>query len=411
MFRHTNKNRIMNYLSFSICFLVFAMSCSSVKMDNPENAKTLVEVNKGACFGDCPVYHLALNTDGSLIYTGKKNVDKIGVYKTQLTKKQYKAIINSIDESALIELEDQYNEDVMDGQITTLEYHGSDKLKKIRTVYSYPLAMETLVNEMINTSEGDVDWIGIDVPNVNTDEKDVIIKSDKPTRRVISYDQGPCFGTCPSFSLEILTNRQVIFIGKRFVDKEGIYEKVLSEKKYDEIVALFNNEEFYALETLYDKDIMDAQSFTMKFYDENSVEKSVKTKITQTELVQQIIAEMQNLADSRGWEKKEAEEDVTPADETILISLNPKIKAKDWIVTKEHLGLEIERFLSPNGTYFIVSYNTELEINRVMEELRRDRNVLNVSRGDRPAKPRSGNIRTGSSNKHGKVNIKKNDGN
>lgn len=395
----------MKLLPYSMFIFLFAFSCSSVKMDKPEDARTLVELDKSACFGDCKQYHLELNTDGTLIYTGKKNVDKIGVYKAQLTKKQYKEIINSIDVDAINRLDNQYNTDIVDGQFTTLIYHGENKEKKIRSVYDFPDAMKSVTDNLEKIADGSVDWIGIDVPNVDTEEEPVIIKSDKPTRRIISYDQGACFGTCATFSIEILTDQSALYVGKRYVDKEGIYEKKLSDRKYQELVSLFNSEEFYDYDAMYDKNIMDAQTFTMKFYDENNVEKSVKTKITQTELMKQIISEMQNLVDSKGWEKKENEDSTVPVEETILISLNPQVKAKTWVESKEHLGLKIERFLSPNGTYFLVSYDKERDINRVMEELRRDKMVLNVSRGDRAAKPRGGNMQNGS-NRHGKVNIK-----
>jgi len=90
--------------------------------------------------------------------------------------------------------------------------------------------------------------------------------------------------------------------------------------------------------------------------------------------------------------------------------LSPEVEAKTWIRTKRHLGAKIVRFLSPNGTYFIMSVDEDKEIDRVMEELRRDKYVLAVEPGDRPAKPRAGKPKGSKPNKHGKATIKRGGG-
>lgn len=376
-------------------------SCSSVKMDSPEEASTLAEFVKSACYGDCPHYNVTFKTDGTMVYMGKNNVDKKGTFQQQLTKKEYISLVKALREADLGQYDEIYDQEIADGQVTKVIFYSEEGMKKVATKYTFPRELKSIVDQLEVLATREQGWTEIETPE-DSESKPVMEKSDQPTRRIISYSQGPCFGTCANYSLDILTDQTVLYVGKRFVDKEGIWEKSLNNREYAEIVSLFAHEDFIGLDEVYDMDIMDAQSFVFTYNNDQGISKTVKTKITQTPHLQEIIAKMNELVDGRGWEKKEANEDAVPAASTILISLSPRVEAKKWIVTKKHLGLEIVRFLSPNGTYFLVSYDTEQDINRVMEELRRDRDVLNVDRGDRPSKPRTGSgVKSGKSGNRG----------
>ena len=393
-------------------FLCMAASCKSVKMDSSADAKKLVEFARSACYGNCPHYHVAINTDGTVVYTGKRNVDKIGIYQYQLTKKEYKDLYKSLEKADLYQYKDIYDAQIADGQVTRVTYHGEKGVKKVATKFKYPGNLKQIVDELDAVSNRETAWVAIDVPEIKADdrimdkENEEMTKEDQPTRKVFSYSQGACFGKCPVFSFDVLSDRTIIYVGKRYAAREGIYEKKLSEKRYASLMALAESSEFGSLEASYDQDIMDAQQFVMTYFDNSGVKKTVKTKITRPEVVLSIIEFAKEMEGSRGWEKKEAK-DSNDASKTILISLKPTVKANRWVTTKKHLKLKIVRYLSPNGTYFLVTYDQERDRNRVMEELRRDEDVLAVSPGDQPAKPRGdqNGPRAGKSGKKGKANI------
>lgn len=376
-------------------------SCSTAKMDTPEDATKLANYSKSACYGDCPVYNVAFTTDGKMVYTGKRNVDKIGIFEQQLTKEEYSKLVKFLRKAKLDQYQNMYDEDIADGAITRLTYYSDNEVQQIATKFTYPGDLKSVMDELEVLATRETGWVQVNVP-IKKESEPVMEKSDQPTRRVISYNQGPCFGTCAYFSIDILSDQTVLYVGKKFVDKEGIWEKTLSNREYGEIVSLFAHEDFTSQVGVYDQNIMDAQQFTITYTNRDGIAKTVKTKITQTPHIQEIISEMNQLVDARGWKKKEADKDAVPVESTILVSLSPKVDARKWVTTKKHLGLKIVRFLSPNGTYFLVSYDMEQDINRVMEELRRDRDVLNVDRGDRPSKPRTGSgVKSGKSGNRG----------
>ena len=378
-------------------------------MDKPEDAKKLVEFYQSACYGNCPHYSMIIKTDGSVIYTGKRNVDRMGIYQYQLDKREYSDLVKSLKSADLYQYNDKYNEQVADGQATTIAYHGEKGLKKISSKLRFPGNLKVTADKLEGIANKDIKWTAIDVPPVDGPEDIVAEKDDKPTRKIVSYSQGACFGKCPVFSIDILTDKTALLIGKRFTEKEGIYEKQLTTKVYEEVITLLESPDFMSLENMYDQDLMDAQQFTIQYFGEGVKSKKVTTKITKPNNLEAIIQLMQTVESSRGWNQKEAK-DSKDVSNTILVSIKPKVKAKKWVESKKHLGLEVVRYLSPNGTYFLVSYNTELNIDRVMDELRRDRDVLSVSSGDQPAMPRGG-VRTGKSGNKGKANLGEKKGN
>ncbi len=403
-----------NLILFFGAFICMAASCKSVKMDSPEEATTLVEFARSACYGNCPHYHVAVNTDGTVVYTGKRHVEKMGVYQYSLTKKEYKDLYRALEKADLYQFREIYDGEIADGQVTRVTYHGQDGIKKIATKRQYPGNLKDIVDRLDQVSNRETSWTAINVPSKDTktntmdETKEEVVKDDQPTRKVFSYSQGACFGKCPVFSFDVLSDRTIIYVGKRYAAREGIYEKKLTEKNYEALMTLATSDAFKALEESYDQDIMDAQQFTMTYFDESGVKNSVKTKITRPDVVLSIIEMAKDIEKSRGWEKKEAK-DSNDASKTILVSLKPTVKAKRWVDGKKHLKLKIVRYLSPNGTYFLVTYDPERDRNRVMEELRRDKDVLAVSPGDQPAKPRGNSgTRAGKSGQKGKASIRDN---
>jgi hypothetical protein len=53
---------------------------------NNKNSKKIQSIlfRKSACFGKCPIYSLELFPDGKLIYEGKENVSKVGIYEKNI---------------------------------------------------------------------------------------------------------------------------------------------------------------------------------------------------------------------------------------------------------------------------------------------------------------------------------------
>lgn len=54
----------------------------------------------------------------------------------------------------------------------------------------------------------------------------------------VSLEKGMCFGKCPVYAGSILGDGQIMYDGRRFTDREGIYVGALSESKLCELITL-----------------------------------------------------------------------------------------------------------------------------------------------------------------------------
>jgi hypothetical protein len=75
-----------------------------------------------------------------------------------------------------------------------------------------------------------------------------------------SIERTPCYGQCPMYRATFLDNGQLIYVGKRFVEKLGTYEGLLTE---DEVMAIRNKiveYRYFELDSIYPTPISDFPS-------------------------------------------------------------------------------------------------------------------------------------------------------
>ena len=66
--------------------LITLYSCQfTYKPYEYQQKKSFISLQKKSCYGKCPIYEIEIFENGSLIFNGKKNVEKIGVYNSKLT--------------------------------------------------------------------------------------------------------------------------------------------------------------------------------------------------------------------------------------------------------------------------------------------------------------------------------------
>jgi len=64
-----------------------------------------IGVSGGACSGTCPVYELYLFDDGRLVFNGRKDTSKVGVWKKQLGPEVYTELLTTIVKTQVLENE------------------------------------------------------------------------------------------------------------------------------------------------------------------------------------------------------------------------------------------------------------------------------------------------------------------
>ncbi len=69
-----------------------------------------IEYRRAPCFGQCPIYQVAIKPDGNLIYFGRDNVAVPGQQQRHLTRHQMRELEKAVESTHFFTLDDQGNE-------------------------------------------------------------------------------------------------------------------------------------------------------------------------------------------------------------------------------------------------------------------------------------------------------------
>lgn len=70
--------------------------------------RTVISLSRGSCKGRCPVYSIIITENKEVVYQGVKNTTVTGNKSIQLTKSQYKELIQSFKDSGFEKLKENY---------------------------------------------------------------------------------------------------------------------------------------------------------------------------------------------------------------------------------------------------------------------------------------------------------------
>lgn len=124
--------------------------------------QTTITLERGMCFGTCPVYTLTLSSNGTVLYDGQMYVKETGNRTGTISSSDFSSLISSFEEAGFDQLRDEYLAYnitdmpsavliVQDGNMTRRvdHYHGDMSAPKILT------DLEDLVDKAANSSQ----WI------------------------------------------------------------------------------------------------------------------------------------------------------------------------------------------------------------------------------------------------------------
>ena len=117
----------------------------------------LVEFQRGACYGKCPVYTLTVYNEGLAKFNGKKFTDKDGIHTKQLSKAQVAELRTLLEKADLFRYPDSYGEGIVDAPLTTLTYYSENDgpVKRISGKDDRPealKALDTRMEELVNSA-------------------------------------------------------------------------------------------------------------------------------------------------------------------------------------------------------------------------------------------------------------------
>jgi hypothetical protein len=179
--------------------------------------------------------------------------------------------------------------------------------------------------------------------------------------RVIEMSKGPCFGTCPVFTISVYDNGVVSYKGERHTDKNGLYVKILKKAELQSLTNAFKNADLWQYRDVYKSQIPDLQTVTITYYEEGDI-KSIVGKDGRPSVVLELENMLDAIADSDGWELKEKPTyglppNVTP--DEIIVQLIDNVEAETWVRKYAKQEMKVVKAL-PNDQYWLVKFNKDI---------------------------------------------------
>ena len=134
------------YLLFLLCSCYTTIistqtdSICDYKIEDNNEVKEIISINRGACFGTCPIYFISISSDMRGVYHGKNFVEKTGKIEFKLSEEEINSILQKANEINYCQLEDEYFERISDLPRTYIQIFD----KKILDYYGAPKELKEL---------------------------------------------------------------------------------------------------------------------------------------------------------------------------------------------------------------------------------------------------------------------------
>jgi hypothetical protein len=131
-----------------IALFVFLLSIVSASSAAYDPQSVIISLERGPCFGTCPVYKVTLYGDGTVRYDGKDHVRVRGSQTAVIAPDKVKELAEEIERSGFFSTREAYTEvSVTDAPSVVLYAAVDGKMKKVRHYlgdFKAPKALETI---------------------------------------------------------------------------------------------------------------------------------------------------------------------------------------------------------------------------------------------------------------------------
>jgi len=161
--------------------LLIASGCSkkqaapvdSVSIDQPHppdltaGATLLATLERTGCYGECPVYRLTVNTDGSVVYVGTRWVKVLGRQQYTLTAAQLGDLESAFERANFMMLHDYDHVESTDDDWAHISFQRGGRTKRVRHYHgdnAAPPALSALEDEFDRITDSGR-FVGLPTPS------------------------------------------------------------------------------------------------------------------------------------------------------------------------------------------------------------------------------------------------------
>lgn len=206
----------------------------------------------------------------------------------------------------------------------------------------------------------------------------------------IKMQKNPCFGKCPVYTLTIHKGGIATFDGRKFVEKYGIYTKVLSKKEYKKIKKAFNAANFWTLDDDYPSNISDLPKTRLSFTKDGKT-KTVVGDIRRPKVVKDLDKMMAEIGNSDGWTLRSVPKMELPdyyITDELIVAVKPSISMEEWVKNFSDFDLSIVKEIGRNRNMYLLKYDeSKIQPALIMNKLLMDE-AITVLEFNKEVKPR-----------------------
>lgn len=203
----------------------------------------------------------------------------------------------------------------------------------------------------------------------------------KESQKVIEMSKKPCLGTCPVYDLVIYETGIATFRGIQNTDRLGLYSKKIGQEKVRQLINECTAANLWQFQEVYKSNVSDLPTVSITYY-EGKEKKTIAGKRNRPLPVLKIEEMLDEVAFSSGWDLVEAAPSTLPpgakANE-LVVKLAANVEALAWSKRYNKEELQLKRPLSPDKTFWLVSFNEKIiNAQKMLKLLRQDPDVFSV---------------------------------
>ena len=131
---------------FTVFVFLQLISCAGPSKITEE--RIIIEMEKNACYGKCPVYTIKIDEQGKGLFVGVENTGNLGLFTFRLNNWELRELEAAFEKIGLFGLEDRYFDHITDLPTTYLTYRKDGKEKKIMDYYGAPKELKDLEKQI-----------------------------------------------------------------------------------------------------------------------------------------------------------------------------------------------------------------------------------------------------------------------
>ncbi len=206
------------------------------------------------------------------------------------------------------------------------------------------------------------------------------VKLENRQKKLV-METGPCFGSCPVYTLTVYDKDLLTYEGKKYTDRMGLYSRFLSKGEKERLQAMMKEVNLWKYQDIYRSQIPDLATVTLTQYEADGRKKSVRGKDGRPDEVVQLEELMREIAESGEWKKRKDQPDQPGLSEDevsgeLIVQLKGRVDPQQWVARYAEQGMQIRKKLSPDMAYFLVSFDPNtLPPQQILERVRQDPQV------------------------------------